>query len=191
MGMRRMVGRKRLAREAAVLVEDAQAYLRGGMARRLDDRRQPAPAWAWVNALAHADPDELTVLARRPGPGMDWRVAANRAWGRVLPPLAAELLVRADADPAVLRRLQWHVLIPLELRLARPGPTTPGRPDQLAARVRAALDPVPSPAPSGRPGPPVGRGLGTGRLNRVAFSILGPASVSSAGPVRVVPTPGS
>jgi len=156
------------------------------MARRLDDRRRPVPAWAWVNVLAHARPEDLATLADPGSVPVGWQVAANRVWGAVLVPLAAELLVRSAADPLVLRRLQWHALIPLELRLARPGPTMPGRPDQLVARVRAALNPSTTGpgGPARRPAPAVGRNLGTGRLNRVAFSILGPASVSSGAPAR-------
>src|SRR5664279_3197008 len=94
------------------LAEEAEAYLQGDLLERMHawGAGGQAPAWMWLNAVAHGDRDLVEKIAApcpsRTVPG-SWRQA------RAL--LARELLDRSAGDDQTLRRLQQRALIPLEL----------------------------------------------------------------------------
>ncbi|HTW10191.1 MAG TPA: hypothetical protein VME46_21995 [Acidimicrobiales bacterium] len=45
------------------LVEECEAFLQGRSAELLGSRHEPVEAWAWVNQVAHAELEELMVIA--------------------------------------------------------------------------------------------------------------------------------
>jgi len=171
---------------ASDLAGESEAYLAGQLAAWLDHHRRRVPEWAWVNALSRSGLDDLVAVDR-----LTWRSRRSRAWATAfLQPLAAELALHCRGNDLTLVQLQRRFLWPLEARMAGgrgPFGTDPG---QLEAVVRTALGwgaGRTSTLPGGYPPPPIGRGLGHGRINRIALSLLGPASVArrpGGGPPR-------
>lgn len=161
----------------------SEAYLSGRLAAWLDGHGQRVPEWAWVNALSRADLDDLVSL-----PSLVWRQRRSRTWATgFLVPLASELAMRCRGSDQELADLQRRFLWPLEARMsAGRGPMGPD-PYQLGSLVRTALGwgaGGPANTTGGYPAPPLGRNLGHGRINRIALSILGPASVARRPPPR-------
>jgi hypothetical protein len=177
-------GRSRSSRRADLdLGAQSEAYLSGRLAAWLDDDDRRVPEWAWVNALSRAGLDDLVAAETRA-----WRQRRSRMWAAsFLVPLAAELARRSRGSDQLLADLQRRFLWPLEARMAAGrGPMGPD-PHQLAGLVRTALGwGASGAAPGGGayPPPPIGRNLGHGRINRIALSILGPASVARRPPPR-------
>jgi hypothetical protein len=69
-----------------------------------------------MNRLAHADIKSLRWLAaREPKPQRPFD--SSVPWARATSFMASELLAAADNDPETLRKLQFRVLIPIELGL--------------------------------------------------------------------------
>lgn len=160
----------------------SEAYLSGRLAAWIDDHGQRVPEWAWVNALSRAGLDDLVSLQSVP-----WRQRRSKTWAAsFLVPLGAELALRCRGSDQDLADLQRRYLWPLEARMsAGRGPMGPD-PGQLGSLVRTALGwggDGPS-AGNGYPAPPLGRNLGHGRINRIALTILGPASVARRPPSR-------
>jgi hypothetical protein len=98
------------------LADEVEAFLSGRLVNRLTATRQPMPAWAVLNRLAHADHSDLLRLVEgaadwmaHPSSGQAYWVAAERF-------VAAHLLARART-PDDLGRLQRAALVPLELVL--------------------------------------------------------------------------
>jgi hypothetical protein len=107
------------------------------------------PTWAYVNQVAHADPDLLWQLAawepawgagptRSPG----GRVG-SLSWRGAVAVLAGEILQLGGSDPSSIRRIQLDRLLPLEAVLMAPM-ARPVSPEQLVARGRACLRDHPS-----------------------------------------------
>lgn len=116
------------------LASEAEAFLRGELAERLEERGAPTPVWAWTNVLAHGTEDALRRATAQQWPG----AVANATWHRVRAFLATEVLAVARRR-GPLATLQRTVLVPLELDLAaRPGVRRWG-PRQLAGAVEVAL----------------------------------------------------
>lgn len=92
------------------------AFLAGAYADWLLTRKRSVPAWAWVNKIAHATPDELRLLATRPPP--EGASADIVLWHQVTSLLAKEVLITVADDDAQLAWLQHNTLLPLELHLA-------------------------------------------------------------------------
>ncbi len=131
--------RHSMAARADELALECEALLGGRIVDLLRAEGRPAPAWAWVNALAHGTREELATWAAEdptPEPG---GVSEATAWRMLMSFLADDLLTRADSGPATLADLQRSRLIPLELDLLRglerPGPDA-GR---LATLVMSAV----------------------------------------------------
>lgn len=162
---------------SADLAGESEAYLRGQLAAWLDHHRRRVPEWAWVNALSRSGLDDLVALDR-----LTWRSRRSRAWaGAFLAPLAADLALHCRGNDQTLAQLQRRFLWPLEARMAAGRGPFGTDPSQLEAVVRTALGwgaGRTAALPGGYPSPPIGRGLGQGRINRIALSILGPASVA-------------
>lgn len=123
--------------EEAFVVE-CERFLEGRFAEHLATSGGPVPAWAWLNLLAHGSEERLRIMSCiRIDP------TTGPSWGRALARLADEVLAEADRERSLLT-VQLSVLVPLELYLvARPEMAALG-PDELVARVRAALHHHPS-----------------------------------------------
>lgn len=120
-----------VGREVADVAGETQAYLSGTYRQLLERRREPVPAWAWVNGLAHGGHDEVARLASAAcGDGPEDFVAG----------LARDLLGQLAARRAGLEELQRERLIPLELALASdPMQVFPRTGAHLARTVHTAL----------------------------------------------------
>ena len=112
--VRARLGGRRWHREGQVVVADAAAFLRGGLAERWEDELGYAPAWVWTNRLAHGTEAELRTESEgtRPPGG-----ASGERWRRARAFLAGEVLESA-ARYGSLAALQRDVLVPLELELS-------------------------------------------------------------------------
>ena len=162
---------------ASDLGRESEAYLGGQLAAWLDHHRHRVPEWAWVNALSRSGLDDLVAVDR-----LTWRSRRSRTWATTfLQPLAADLARHCRGSDQSLAQLQRRFLWPLEARMAAGRGPFGSDPAQLAAIVRTALgwgSGRSAALSDGYPPPPIGRGLGHGRINRIALSILGPASVA-------------
>jgi hypothetical protein len=107
--------RRRGPEPVQVVADECVAYLEGRSADRLRDRREPVPAWACVNQLAHGSLDRLRSLAAGCGAPSRRRSQAS-SWDGVVALLATQLVADAD-DDAALRALQRSALWPLEAEL--------------------------------------------------------------------------
>lgn len=117
------------------VASECQAFLLGRSADVLCGKRLPVGAWAWVNRVAHAGPEELRALATR-----RYRCRLrHKAWHRATSELAHELLTLAEGRPQELRRLQVEALLPLELELARTDYWASKAPRAVAALGMAEL----------------------------------------------------
>ena len=122
--------------EGIDLDNEFDAFLAGRYAEYAARHGLPIPAWAWINRLAHATPDELDQLAdRKPLRDNDGEVSAWRATVTIL---ARKIRSRIGSDDQKLRELQRLVLVPVELTLA--GEHASLRPDGVRDIVLWALD---------------------------------------------------
>lgn len=116
------------------MVADAEAFIAGHYAERLDLRSVPVPGWAWTNLLAHGSEEELASAAldvhAEPATWKEWRSA--RAY------LASEVL-RTVRDGTSLAEVQREALFPLELGLSKQPSMRTLSVQQWVATVRAAL----------------------------------------------------
>ena len=118
--VRARLGGRRWHREGQVVVADAAAFLRGGLAERWEDEVGYVPAWVWTNRLAHGTEAELRAEA-------EWRAeaegtrpvggASGERWRRARAFLADEVLESAVRYGS-LAALQRDVLVPLERELS-------------------------------------------------------------------------
>ena len=126
-----------------VLADECEAFLSGSFADLQGSRRRPVEAWAWVNRVAHAEPEEVKALAARSavwrGRGF-WRGGLRtRRWKRAVSDIARDLVSLSEGKPRVIRRLQARALVPLELELAAMGRRYRVTPEVLVVRARGAL----------------------------------------------------
>lgn len=99
------------------IAAEVEAFLAGRFVDYLVSRRQPVPAWAVINRLAHADRTELLHLVAGMGPdGIPVPAAAQPQWEASERFVAGHLLATTGSSDD-LRRIQRATLIPLELRL--------------------------------------------------------------------------
>lgn len=115
------------------LADECDAFLTGRYAEYRRDVGQPIPAWAWINELAHRDPEDIVVLAigdREPG-----RVLAP--WTPVVDDLAGSLAAQAGSL-AEMGTMQRAALVPLELSVIETGQRL--TPKSLYLRVQEALE---------------------------------------------------
>ena len=128
---------------AADLTTECEALLGGRYAEYLCSQGRPAPAWTWVNALAHRSEAELTALAGGDyPPGAACQPDASQ-WPQAVAFLAEDVVSQVRRSGITLEQLQRTRLIPLELELCR----NPGRctdPGQLAGLVMAVVRRRPS-----------------------------------------------
>jgi len=120
------------------LLRECDALLSGGYGEYVRNQGRPAPAWALVNALAHASREELVAWAGDDAPpGNDPDAAGAR---QLLTFLADDVLSHAGPGSSALLELQRTRLVPLELDLMsdlQPSSHDPGRVTRLVmAAVR-------------------------------------------------------
>jgi hypothetical protein len=119
-------------------VRACEHFVTGRYAEYLDDRGRPAPEWAWVNELAHCSPAHLADLSAGKTPHR--YISGNtRTWEEAMAFLAEEVIDTASACGTELPILQFDVLVPLELRLARARPRFNLGPLHLVQTVTEAL----------------------------------------------------
>ena len=124
----------REARAGVRLAQEVEAFLSGASGEWLLARGRDVPVWAYVNRVAHAEPDLLSQLAARaPEEEFDcfsWRAAVAL--------LAKETLQAGDGDPGAIRRIQLDRLMALESQLME-GNESDVAPAQLLALGRSFL----------------------------------------------------
>ena len=114
------------------VVQLAEALVQGDVLIALQERGEPAPAWGYLNLLAHSDRSSLRRVrdfnqSRRPLSG----------WGTVVFDLIVDILSSAPTDEELVV-LQRKALVPLELRIWD-GQELLGSPQDLDILVRSAL----------------------------------------------------
>lgn len=114
------------------VVQLAEALVQGDVLIALQERGEAAPAWGYLNLLAHNSRSALRRVrdfnqARRPLSG----------WGTVVYDLIVDI-VNATSSDLELRALQSMALVPLELRIWD-GHEKLGSPQDLDILVRSAL----------------------------------------------------
>jgi hypothetical protein len=114
------------------VVQLAEALLQGDVLIALQERGEAAPAWGYLNLLAHSDRSSLRRVrdfnqSRRPLSG----------WGTVVFDLIVDILSSVPTDED-LTALQRCALIPLELKIWD-GREMLASPQDLDILVRSAL----------------------------------------------------
>jgi hypothetical protein len=121
------------AKALARMVREVEAFLSGSSEDWFFTRGQSIPAWAYINKIAHADPDRLRQLAA-------WApVEPSRChgWREAVAILARETIEAGESDPRAIRRIQLDSLVGLELQLI--SRTSTVAPRALVALGRACL----------------------------------------------------
>jgi len=114
------------------VVQLAEALIQGDVLIALQERGEAAPAWGYLNLLAHSDRTSLRRVrdfnqSRRPLSG----------WGTVVFDLIVDILNSVPTDEE-LTALQRNALIPLELKIWD-GREMLASPQDLDILVRSAL----------------------------------------------------
>lgn len=114
------------------VVQLAEALIQGDVLIALQERGEAAPAWGYLNLLAHSDRSALRRVrdfnqSRRPLSG----------WGTVVFELIVDILNSAATEED-LQSLQRKALVPLELKIWD-GTETLASPQDLDILVRSAL----------------------------------------------------
>lgn len=114
------------------VVQLAEALIQGDVLIALQERGEAAPAWGYLNLLAHSDRSSLRRVrdfnqSRRPLSG----------WGTVVFELIVDILNSAATDED-LESLQRKALVPLELQIWA-GKEGLASPQDLDILVRSAL----------------------------------------------------
>jgi hypothetical protein len=114
------------------IVQLAEALIQGDVLIALQERGEAAPAWGYLNLLAHSDRSSLRRVrdfnqSRRPLSG----------WGTVVFDLIVDMLNSAASDED-LQALQRKALVPLELKIWD-GRESLNSPQDLDILVRSAL----------------------------------------------------
>jgi hypothetical protein len=114
------------------VVQLAEALVQGDVLIALQERGEAAPAWGYLNLLAHSDRSSLRRVrdfnqSRRPLSG----------WGTVVFDLIVDILSSVPSDEELIT-LQRSALIPLELKIWD-GREMLASPQDLDILVRSAL----------------------------------------------------
>ena len=122
----------RKTRGGSGIAEEVEAFLQGRLLERLCATGScgTAPAWMWMNAVAHGDRALVESLVA--GSSATARHASG--WSRARAQLALELLDCSGGGTQAMRALQDQVLIPLELRLSDVPHLTPALFADIGAR---------------------------------------------------------
>jgi hypothetical protein len=129
---RRRDGHEAPVDDAAVLTEEAEAFLAGRLVQRWHDEWLMVPAWGWITVLAHGGPGEIAALVE----DTTYWAPSEKAWAPALGFLAREIMARVH-DPTALQELQRQALVPVELEFLRGPVATDLQPSHL---VRTVID---------------------------------------------------
>jgi len=122
---------------APTVAEECEAFLTGRYAGLALACGRSVPLWAWINLLAHAQPDDLRGLAGdAPLPGTR---ADEGRWWVVVRRLAGAVLDEAQRTHVPIAIIQAVPLSAVESWLVDDGPMPQISPDQLIAVVLAVL----------------------------------------------------
>lgn len=124
---------------------EAEAFLEGRLVEHLIAAGRPVPAWAVLNKLAHASPQELADLIMIHGRSASEPEVEEPTWLAAQKSLAARLVSNAPV-PDEITYLQHQRLIPLESWLIERSKTQTVTPRQVITAASDALD-------KDRPGP--------------------------------------
>ena len=115
------------------LIEECEAFLTGHLGENTDGSGRRSSPSSWLNALAHADLQELQRLAQS-GQGDQ---GSGDLWAQAISFLAAEILWAGADDGGAVRRIQVDLIVPIELRWSRTrrGPVALG--DRAGGPARA------------------------------------------------------
>jgi hypothetical protein len=139
----------RETRSGTRLAHEIEAFLSGSSGEWFIARGREVPAWAYVNRVAHADPDVLWRLAAlKPGRNQcpttqPQGQVDGLGWGGAVAVLAGEVLELGGSDRCAIRQIQLDRLFPFESALMS-RTARPISPEQLVARGRACLRDHPS-----------------------------------------------
>jgi hypothetical protein len=104
---------RREAKAGVRLVREVEAFLTGSSEEWFFAHGEDIPVWAYVNKVAHAEPDTLGKLAA-------WapdEASGCTCWRDAVAILAKETIEAGESDPRVIRRIQLDGLLRLESRL--------------------------------------------------------------------------
>jgi hypothetical protein len=127
------------APSSPTLADECESFLNGAYIEHLLDHDSEVPAWAWINAIAHAAPDRIAELANESSIPRSKR-ADYRAWQVVIRAIAEEVMEAADGRPSDVEQIQVLTLMPLEFALmSNPiGPRTTLRVVEHALKGRSS-----------------------------------------------------
>ncbi len=122
--------RRRIEDGGHRLVAECESFVEGHYVDLLLQNGTQVPGWAWLNQLAHADPNELAEMAtgsvKHRGAS-----ASDVYWQRAVSLLAREIFIAAAREGCAVEELQRSVLVPLprsaDNQDAPNGPPDPGR----------------------------------------------------------------
>jgi hypothetical protein len=132
-----MIGKHGRMRGPGSLTEECEAFLAGGFGELVERAGMRPPPWAWLNAIAHAELEDLTRMAHHEfdrARGQD----LSDGWAQATSFLATELLHAGGDNRDAVRRMQVDVLVPIELAWCSDTPMARS-PSDLVREVRAAL----------------------------------------------------
>jgi hypothetical protein len=118
-----------------LLADECASFLSGNYLDHLVDSAGEVPPWAWINAAAHATPDELDALARTPLPPPEIRVD-YREWRIAMGLIAGRVLATARAADRPVEEIQSVALVPIEFSLM----SSPVGPRTTLRLVESALE---------------------------------------------------
>jgi hypothetical protein len=129
-----MTGPRRRVRGSESLIEECEAFLTGHLGENTDGSGRRSSPSSWLNALAHADLQELQRLAQS-GQGDQ---GSGDLWAQAISFLAAEILWAGADDGGAVRRIQVDLIVPIELRWSLDTLVAPS-PSEIVREVRHAL----------------------------------------------------
>jgi hypothetical protein len=100
----------------SLVADECESFLAGEYIDRLLDLDREVPAWAWINAIAHAAPARLAELAREASSPPSMR-ADYRAWHIVIRAIAEDVLTTATDTSSTVEEIQSLTLMPIEFAL--------------------------------------------------------------------------
>ncbi|MBO0732581.1 MAG: hypothetical protein J2P57_25195 [Acidimicrobiaceae bacterium] len=116
------------------VVDEAVALLSGRCVERFTGTGRRVPRWAWLNAVAHAQPEDLQGISAA------GRLADPGSWAAAIGRVADELLDAADS-PDQVGRLQAELVVPLELDVLADNHRLPVRPRDVDRLLAGRLAP--------------------------------------------------
>ncbi len=121
------------------VIEEAVAVLSGRCVERFTATGRRVPRWAWLNAVAHGDQDDLRAIAAV------GRLANSGSWAAAIGRVADEMLEGGRSRDDIAR-LQAELVVPLELDVLGDRHRLPVRPRDFDRLLAGRLSPPAKPA---------------------------------------------